>query len=79
MNVHVYFSIEKDPDILSVVCQDSEGRTLAEWAEDPSPAGLALTVHRKLPYRLRKWLELPAGGKEPSAKKTKTHIKPPIL
>jgi hypothetical protein len=79
MNVHVYFSIEKDPDILSVVCQDTDGRTIAEWAEEPTLDGLSITVHKKLPYRLRKWLELPARGKEPSGKKTKTDSKPPVL
>lgn len=66
MNVHVYFSVEREPGaepVLSVLCQDTEGRTIAEWADEPSLESLSIIVHKKLPYRLRQWLELPPRGK----------------
>jgi hypothetical protein len=71
MNVHIYFSIEREegePKILSVLCQDTEGNTIAEWADEPSLESLSIIVHKKLPYRLRQWLELPARGPKSNAK-----------
>jgi hypothetical protein len=74
MNVHVYFSVEKneagEPSILSVVCQDTDGRTIAEWADSPTLESVSLICHKKLPYRLRRWLELlPKIGAKPDAEK----------
>jgi len=68
MNVVVYFSIEPGPGgaeepLLSVLVQDTAGRTLAEWADDAGNTSLSMIVHKKLYWCLLRFLELPPRGK----------------